>query len=243
MTIHTLKTPEAINQLASTIIADVVLHKPTAVLGLATGSSPLGTYAELINKNLDFSQVSTYNLDEYVGLEPTNPQSYHHYMQTNLFDHLNIDPANTHIPNGKAHDPHQEALAFEQKIQATGGVDVQLLGIGENGHIGFNEPDDVFRMETFVTALTPSTIAANARYFDQPSDVPTQAITMGIGTIMRAKKIVLIATGAKKADAIAGLINGNIDPQLPASILKIHPDVTLILDEVAASQSTPTSLT
>ena len=235
MNIQILKTYDEISQYAGDIIADIVSKKPDAILGLATGSTPLGVYKYLIDQKLDFKKVTTFNLDEYVGLEKTDPQSYHYYMKEHFFDHINIDPANTNIPNGKAKNPEIEAAEFDAKIVALGGVDVQILGIGENGHIGFNEPAEDFKIHTFVTDLATSTINANSRYFEKIEDVPTRAITMGIGTIMRAKKIILIANGPKKAEAIASVLNKNVHPQTQASILNFHPDVTVLLDEAAAS--------
>lgn len=235
MQVHILSHEAAIGRMAGEIIANIITHKPNAVLGLATGSTPLPVYKDLIGRGLDFSQVSSYNLDEYVGLAKTDPQSYHYYMKQALFNHINIDPNQTHLPDGMAADPHQEALDFEAKIQAAGGVDVQILGIGENAHIGFNEPGDYFELGTRVATLAQSTVDANAIYFDKKEDVPTTALTMGIGTIMKAKKIILIATGTKKAQAVAAMLTQKITPAVPASILHVHPDVTVLLDKAAAA--------
>lgn len=235
MNVHVLKTYEEISDFAANMIETVMKDKPNAVLGLATGSTPVGVYKSLIAKNLDYKNVSTYNLDEYVGLEPTDAQSYNFYMKEHLFDHININPENTFVPMGNTADPHKEATEFEAKIDAAGGIDIQILGIGQNGHIGFNEPSDHFNKFTHVADLTESTIKANSIFFDKIEDVPTQAVSMGIGTIMKAKKIVLIATGAQKAQAIFDLMNGNVTPAVQASILNFHPDVTVLLDEAAAS--------
>ena len=236
MKIRIYKSYGLVSEVAADIIDDVIAAKPDAILGLATGSTPIETYGQLIRRGVvDFSKVSSYNLDEYIGLAPTDPQSYHYYMKENFFDHINIDQSKTHLPNGQATDPVAEAAAFEAKILEAGGVDVQLLGIGENGHIGFNEPADHFKRFTHVADLTESTIAANAIHFDKKEDVPTQAISMGIGTIMSAKKIILIASGPKKAQAIKDALQGEINPAVQASILQCHPDVTVILDYEAAS--------
>ena len=235
MNVHVFKTYAEVSEKAADLIEAIVKDKPSAVLGLATGSTPLGTYKSLVARKLDFSQTSSYNLDEYIGLAPTDPQSYNYYMKENLFDHINIDPNKTHLPNGQATDPVAEATAFDAKVLETGGVDVQILGIGENAHIGFNEPADHFKRFTHVADLTESTIAANAIFFDKKEDVPTQAISMGIGTIMSAKKIILIATGPKKAQAIKDTLHGEINPAVQASILHLHPDVTILLDEEAAA--------
>jgi len=235
MKILTYTSYDLVSEAAADIIEDTIAAKPDAILGLATGSTPLETYGQLIRRGLDFSEVSSYNLDEYIGLSPSDPQSYHYYMKANFFDHINIKQIQTHLPNGQAADPVAEAAAFEAKVLAVGGVDVQLLGIGENGHIGFNEPADHFKRFTHVADLTESTIAANAIHFDKKEDVPTQAISMGISTIMSAKKIILIASGDKKAQAIKDALEGEINPAVQASILQFHPDVTVILDTEAAS--------
>lgn len=235
MKIHVLKSYDEISEFAADLIQETITQKPDAVLGLATGSTPIGTYKSLIKRNLDFSKVTTYNLDEYIGLAHANPQSYHFYMKDLFFDHINIDQKNTHLPDGMAENPTTEAAEFDAKVTAIGGVDVQILGIGENAHIGFNEPADHFKIFTHVADLTESTISANAVHFDKAEDVPTQAISMGIGTIMKAKKIILIANGPKKAQAIKGLLNGDVNPEVQASILNFHPDVTILLDEDSAS--------
>lgn len=233
------KDYETLSKRAAGILAAVVNGNTNPILGLATGSSPVGTYKELIKMNeegtLDFSKVRTYNLDEYYPLEPTNDQSYHYFMNYNLFDHVNIDKNNVHVPDGNAADIEKAGTDYEAMLDEIGGVDIQLLGIGNNGHIGFNEPTDTFIGPTHVVELTESTIQANARFFEKIEDVPTKAISMGIGSIMKAKKILLVANGAGKADAIAKTLEGPITPFVPASILQLHQDVTIIIDEAAAA--------
>ena len=224
---------------AANIIAAQVIMKPDCVLGLATGSTPIGTYKELIkayeNGDLDFSQVKTANLDEYRGLEKTNDQSYDYFMKDNLFNHININFDNLNIPNGEKPDAEEECARYEAVVKALGGQDLQLLGMGHNGHIGFNEPADEFPKETHCVDLQESTIQANKRFFEKVEDVPTQAYTMGIGTIMQAKKILVVASGADKAEIIKKAFFGPITPQVPASILQLHADVTVVVDEAAGS--------
>lgn len=232
MRIIKTKTYEEMSAIAAGIIGGQVLLKPNCVLGLATGSSPIGAYKDLVKSYedgiLDFSEVRTVNLDEYCGLDGTNPNSYRYFMNDNLFDHVNIDKANTHVPNGHADDLEEEAVRYESFIQSLGGIDLQLLGIGHNGHIGFNEPTDNFPATVHTVHLTESTINANSRLFERREDVPTQAITMGIGTIMKAKKILLIA-GPDKAEIVEKACFGKVTPEVPASVLQLHPDVTVIL--------------
>ena len=232
MRIVKTKTYEEMSAIAAGIIGGQVLLKPNCVLGLATGSSPIGAYKDLVKSYedgiLDFSEVRTVNLDEYCGLDGTNPNSYRYFMNDNLFDHVNIDKANTHVPNGHADDLEEEAVRYESFIQSLGGIDLQLLGIGHNGHIGFNEPTDNFPATVYTVQLTESTINANSRLFERREDVPTQAITMGIGTIMKAKKILLIA-GPDKAEIVEKACFGKVTPEVPASVLQLHPDVTVIL--------------
>lgn len=232
MRIVKTKTYEEMSAIAAGIIGGQVLLKPNCVLGLATGSSPIGAYKDLVKSYedgiLDFSEVRTVNLDEYCGLDDTNPNSYRYFMNDNLFDHVNIDKANTHVPNGHAGDLEEEAVRYESFIQSLGGIDLQLLGIGHNGHIGFNEPTDNFPATVHIVQLTESTINANSRLFERREDVPTQAITMGIGTIMKAKKILLIA-GPDKAEIVEKACFGKVTPEVPASVLQLHPDVTVIL--------------
>jgi len=233
------KDYDTLSKKAAGILAGIVNVKPNAILGLATGSSPVGTYKELIKLNeeglLDFSAVRTYNLDEYYPLDPSNDQSYHYFMNDNLFDHVNIDKNNVHVPDGNAADMNEACESYEAMLNEIGGVDIQVLGIGGNGHIGFNEPTDTFVGPTHVVELTESTIKANSRFFEKIEDVPTKAISMGIASIMKAKKILLVANGTGKADAIAKTLEGPITPWVPASILQLHPDVTIIVDEAAAS--------
>lgn len=225
---------------AANIISAQVIMKPDCVLGLATGSSPLGTYAQLIEwykkGDLDFSQAKSVNLDEYRGLSHDNDQSYYYFMNENFFKHININSKNTHVPNGTEPDAKLACTAHEAIIQELGGIDLQLLGLGNNGHIGFNEPCDSFEKETHCVDLTESTIEANSRFFAKKEDVPTQAYTMGIQTIMMAKKILIIVSGEGKADIVNEAFFGPVVPQVPASILQMHPDVTLVADEAALSK-------
>ena len=228
----TVDTYDKMSRQAANIISAQVIIKPDCVLGLATGSSPLGTYRQLIewyNKgDIDFSAVTTVNLDEYVGLDGNNPQSYRYFMDHNLFAQINIDRANTFVPNGCAADLAAEGQAYDARIEALGGIDLQLLGIGLDGHIGFNEPDRYFVKSTHVVELHESTIAANARFFTGEADVPRRAITMGMVSILQAKKILLIASGAGKRDILEKAFFGPITPEIPASILQLHPDITVI---------------
>ena len=231
----TVDSYEKLSRLAADIIAAQVILKPNCVLGLATGSSPLGTYANLADKcakgELDFSSVTSVNLDEYVGLTKDDDQSYRYFMDTNLFSHINILPEKTHVPNGCAEDLAKEGERYDALIASLGGIDLQLLGIGLDGHIGFNEPDDCFTKETHAVTLDPSTIEANARFFASKEDVPTEAITMGMMSIMQAKKVLLIANGKNKKDIVDKAFTGPITPEVPASILQLHPDVTVIYSE------------
>ncbi len=231
----TTKTYEEMSNKAADIIAAQIIVKPNCVLGLATGSSPVGTYKRLIedNKNgkIDFSTVTSVNLDEYVGLDVSNDQSYRYFMNDNLFNHVNIDKAKTFVPNGCAADLKAEGENYDNMIKALGGIDLQLLGIGLDGHIGFNEPDAYFTGPTHEVVLDESTIKANARFFASEDEVPKTAITMGMMSIMQAKKIVLVANGAAKKEIVEKSFFGPIDPQVPASILQLHPDVTVIYSE------------
>ena len=224
---------------AANIISAQVILKPNCVLGLATGSTPLGTYANLINwhekGDLDFSNVSSVNLDEYRGLPADNDQSYRYFMKTNLFDKINIDQSRTHVPNGMEPDSEKACRDHDSIIKELGGIDLQLLGLGLNGHIGFNEPAADFPKGTHCVDLTKSTIEANSRFFASIDEVPTQAYTMGIQSIMLAKKILIIASGANKAEIVAKAFLGPVTPDVPASILQMHPDVTLVADEAALS--------
>ena len=222
---------------AARMIAGQIIAKPDCVLGLATGSTPEGTYQELIrlyeNGLIDFSDVVSYNLDEYYPIKPDNEQSYQYFMDHHLFNFVNIKKENTHVPNGLMENPAVECREYDKMVENAGGIDLQLLGIGQNGHIAFNEPDSSFCYETHLTGLTQSTIEANSRFFDSIDDVPKQAITMGLGTIMKAKKIVLLASGKNKHDAIKQLLGDKITPAVPATLLKVHPDVVIICDEAA----------
>ena len=224
---------------AANIISAQIIMKPDCVLGLATGSSPVGTYKQLIewyNKNdLDFSEVTSINLDEYKGLSPEDPQSYRYFMNTHLFDHVNIDKNRTFVPDGLATDPEKACAEYNANIIKQGGIDLQLLGIGRNGHIGFNEPSDHFENETHCVDLTETTIQANKRFFDSEKDVPKQAYTMGIGTIMRCRKILVVVNGKDKAEILKQVIQGPVTPEVPGSILQFHPDCTIIADEDALS--------
>jgi len=225
-----------VGQAAALLISSHLINKPESVLGLATGSSPIPTYKELIRLNqagvVDFSKCTTYNLDEYVGIPVDHECSYHRFMDEELFNHVNIRREAIHVPDG---NKPEEAAAYDQAIVEAGGVDIQLLGIGRNGHIGFNEPDAKFVYGCHLVDLTPSTIDANKRFFASEADVPRQAVSLGIGSIMNAKQILLIATGADKAEAIRNSVYGDIDPQVPASILRTHPNVVFMLDKAAAS--------
>ena len=229
------KTYAELSHKAADIIAAQIILKPNCVIGLATGSSPVGTYKELIAYNkkgdIDFSDVTTVNLDEYVGLDGSNDQSYRYFMNDNLFNHINIDKNCTHVPNGCAADLAAEGEAYDALIKDLGGIDLQLLGIGLDGHIGFNEPDDVFVKATHEVVLDESTIKANARFFANEDEVPKTAITMGMLSIMQAKKILLVANGKAKKDIVQKAFFGPITPPVPASLLQLHPDVTVIFSE------------
>ena len=239
MQIHIYKTAAQIGQAAATLIAAQILRKPDSILGLATGSSPLPTYQALIDLHkagvLDFSQVKSFNLDEYVGIDPEHVCSYHRFMQDNLFSQVNIKPENTHVPDGNAADIAVSAKAYDAAIVNAGGIDLQLLGIGRNGHIGFNEPGEAFIYGCHEVELSQSTIEANTRFFDAEADVPRSAVSLGIGAIMEAKQVLLIATGNDKAEAIRRAIEGDVSPLCQASILRTHPNVIFLLDESAAS--------
>ena len=220
---------------AANLISAQVIMKPNCVLGLATGSTPVGTYEQLIRwyqkGDIDFSQVTSINLDEYKGLSPENEQSYRYFMNKHLFMSINIRPENTFVPNGLEADSKKACDDYNRIITEKGGIDLQLLGLGLNGHIGFNEPGDAFESETHCVDLTESTINANARFFETLDEVPKQAYTMGIKSIMQAKKVVLVATGAAKAEIVRDAFFGPITPQVPASVLQLHNDVTLVGDE------------
>ena len=238
MIIHRFRNAETAGQAAATMVAAQLLQNPATVLGFATGGTPIPTYQQLIRLCkegvLDFSNATSFNLDEYCQLPVQHECSYRRFMQEQLFDHINIPAERTHLPNGNAEDLAGEAARYDASIQQAGGIDIQILGIGHNGHIGFNEPADCFVYGCNVVSLTPSTIEANRRFFAHEQDVPRKAITMGIGSIMKARKIVLIATGADKAEILRKALQDEITPAVPASILRMHPDVTFLLDTAAA---------
>jgi glucosamine-6-phosphate deaminase len=244
MKVIVVKTLEEMGKKAAELIAEEIKKHATPVLGLATGSTPIPVYKELIRmhkeEGLDFSTTITFNLDEYVGLNPDHPQSYRYFMDKNLFDHININKKNTHVPNGLAKDIDKFCEDYEEMIADVGGIDLQLLGIGSNGHIGFNEPGSSLGSLTRIKTLREKTIEDNARFFEKKEDVPTQAITMGIGTILKAKKVVLTAYGAKKADAIAKALEGPVTSMVPASALQLHRFATFVISEDAASKLTLT---
>ena len=233
------KDYEELSRRAAGIIAAQVVLNPESKLGLATGSSPEGLYRYLVEAykagDVDFSQVTTYNLDEYRGISRDNDQSYYYFMRKNLFDHVNIPEASTHLPNGENPDADAECRGYEELVRSVGGDDLQLLGIGHNGHIGFNEPGDCFDKETHCVDLTESTIEANSRFFASADEVPRQAYTMGIGTIMSAKKILLVVSGEGEARAVRDSFFGPVTPKVPASVLQFHRDVTVVADEAALS--------
>lgn len=228
---------ETLSDIAAKKVIEVINKKPNAVIGLATGSTPMGLYDKLVTyykeKKVDFSKVTSFNLDEYVGLPAHHPQSYRYFMNNNFFNHINIDPKNTHLPNGMAQDIELECKNYDTMLEKSNSIDIQILGIGTNGHIGFNEPNDTLIVGTHVAALAKETLKANSHFFSTISEVPTKAITMGIGNIIKAKEIVLLANGNVKSDIIRKLLNDEISTQTPASLLKLHPHVTLIVDSLA----------
>ncbi len=242
MQVHVFRSADQVGQAAATLIAAQLLRKPDSILGLATGSSPIPAYEALIRMHqsgmLDFSHATSFNLDEYVGLAPDHPCSYHYFMQEHLFGRVNIRPENVHIPDGHAADLAAAAHAYDEAILAAGGIDLQLLGIGRNGHIGFNEPGEHFVYGCHRVALSRSTIQANQRFFDSEADVPRHAVSLGIGSIMQARQVILIATGADKAEAVRRALEGDVSPLWQASILRTHPDAIFLLDEAAASRLT-----
>lgn len=240
MEVIILKNPEEVAALATNYVAKLVQNKPSAILGLATGSTPIAMYKNLISlyqeKELDFSKVKTFNLDEYVGLEKNHPGSYYTYMKNNFFDHVNIPESNCNIPDGMSKDLIQESLSYEERIKGQGGIDLQVLGIGRDGHIGFNEPSSSLSSRTRLKTLTMVTRKDNAQYFNNLEEVPFHVLTMGVGTIMEAKHILLMATGESKAVAIQQCVEGPITAMCPASILQFHPKVSLLIDKAAASK-------
>ncbi|MDZ8120054.1 glucosamine-6-phosphate deaminase [Pontiella agarivorans] len=234
------KSADAASIAAARVVARLVQEKPTAVLGLATGSTPLKLYKELIRmhreEDLDFSRVTTFNLDEYIGLEKTHAQSYYHFMHENLFNHIHVKPENIHIPDGMAPDVAASCAAYEQQVADAGGIDLQILGIGSDGHVGFNEPTSSFTSRTRIKTLTRQTVEDNARFFGGAEhQVPRHCITMGIGTIMEARMNLLLAFGERKATAVAESVEGAVSAMMPASVLQHHPNAKLFLDEAAAS--------
>lgn len=239
MRIYKAKDYQDMSRKAANIISAQIIMKPNCVLGLATGSTPIGIYQQLIKwyhqEDLDFSEVSTVNLDEYKGLDKNNDQSYYHFMHKNFFDAINLRPENAHIPNGMELDSQKECSRYNQVIRACGGIDLQLLGLGRNGHIGFNEPDEAFEKETHCVTLTDSTIEANKRFFAREEDVPRQAYTMGIKTIMQAHSILVVVNGVDKAEIVKKAFFGPVTPQVPASILQMHNNVTIVGDQAALS--------
>jgi len=233
---------EEMCQVAARKFADIIRKKPNCVLGLATGSTPLGVYKELIrihkDEDLDFSLVQTFNLDEYVGISREHDQSYYYFMKKNLFDHVNIHPNSIHIPDGMASDIEQECLEYEKQIIEAGGIDLQILGIGSNGHIAFNEPFSSLGSRTRIKTLTEKTRQDNARFFESMDEVPKYAITMGVGTIMESRSIILLAAGSNKAWAIKNTVEGPITAKVPATIVQIHRHATVLVDRNAASELT-----
>lgn len=239
MRIYEVKDYQEMSRKAANIMFAQMIQKPDSVLGLATGSTPVGIYRQLVEwyqkGDLDFSKIRSVNLDEYKGLSADNDQSYAYFMRKNLFDHVNINPENTNIPNGLEEDAQKECGRYNSVIRQLGGIDLQLLGIGNNGHIGFNEPGEVFEAETHCVALTENTIQANARFFEKIEDVPRFAYSMGIKNIMQARSILLVASGESKAEALEKTIYGPISPAVPASILQLHNQVFIVADEAALS--------
>ena len=240
MRIIACDTYEEMSKKAACIVAGQIALKPDSVIGLPTGSTPVGMYTILGEMNekgeVDFSQVKTFNLDEYYKIDPKNDQSYRYFMNEKLFSKINIKPENAHVLYGLAQDPEAECAQYEKLIEESGGIDLQVLGIGQNGHIGFNEPDSVLNAVTHLTSLTESTVDANSIYFATRDEMPRQALTMGIGSILKARKIILLANGANKRQAVSELLNNDIKFSVPASILKVHSDVTLICDKAALGQ-------
>ncbi|MBQ7820831.1 MAG: glucosamine-6-phosphate deaminase [Clostridia bacterium] len=228
---------EELSEKGAQFFESQITLKPDSVLGLATGGTPVGLYKNLIKWNkegrIDFSNVTSFNLDEYYPIAPDNDQSYRYFMNENLFDHINIDKTKTYVPDGLAKDPDAECARYEELLAQKGPVDIQLLGIGRNGHIGFNEPDTTLNAVTHITSLTESTIEANARFFDNITDVPTKALTMGMGTILKSKKILMLVSGKEKHEVLCELLNDDISTSNPATLLKVHPDVVIICDKAA----------
>ena len=242
MRIYQAESYEAMSRRAANIISTQVIYKPDCVLGLATGGTPVGAYRQLSDwfrkGDLSFAETRSVNLDEYVGLSPHHEQSYRYFMQDNLFNHIDIKPENTHVLNGLARDLEGECTRYNHLIQDLGGIDLQLLGMGHNGHIAFNEPGDDFGLETHLVHLTDSTIQANARFFSSIDEVPRQALSMGIKNIMQARRILIIVSGEEKAEIVWKAFCGRVTKEVPASILQLHPDVTLVGDRAALHRLT-----
>ena len=240
MRVYLSEDYKSMSRRAANIISAQVITKPDCVLGLATGGTPVGTYQQLVEwykkGDLSFAETKSVNLDEYLGLSPRHEQSYRYFMQSNLFDHIDIKPENTHVLNGLAKSPVAECAAYNQLIRNLGGIDLQLLGMGHNGHIAFNEPGDNFGLETHVVNLTESTIEANKRFFERREDVPRQALSMGIKSIMNARRILIVVSGEAKADIVYRAFHGPVTADVPASVLQLHPDVTLVGDRAALSK-------
>lgn len=240
MEIIITETPEEMGKLAADMIERQLLRKPSSVLGLATGSTPVGMYQELVRRHreegMDFSKVVTFNLDEYLDLAPSHSQSYRYFMDHHLFNHINVDPKNIHVPYGHAEEVEEFCDWYEEEIKRAGGIDIQILGIGADGHIAFNEPGSSLGSRTRLKTLTKQTIEDNARFFDDPDEVPRFAITMGVGTILEAKEIILLANGAAKAEIVAQAIEGPVTAQVSASALQMHRHVTVIVDAEAGSK-------
>lgn len=239
MEVYVFNNYDEISNFAAKMLVNFINEKPDCVLGLATGETPVGMYKKLIEYNrekiVDFSKVKSFNLDEYRGLSGSHPQSYRYFMNENFFDHINIDKRNTFIPDGTCEDVEKECSDYEDKINEAGGIDFQILGIGSNGHIGFNEPSSELYVYTHLASLTEETRKANSRFFKNVEEVPDKAITVGIGQIMKARRIVLLASGSNKADIIGKLLNGKISTENPSSMLEVHPSVAVIVDKEAAA--------
>ena len=240
MRIYLSEDYKAMSRRAANIISAQVITKPDSVLGLATGGTPVGAYQQLVEwykkGDLSFAEIKTVNLDEYLGLSPHHEQSYRYFMQVNLFDHIDIKPENTHVLNGLAKDPQAECAAYNQLIRDLGGIDLQLLGMGHNGHIAFNEPGDDFGLETHVVTLTDRTIDANTRFFESRDEVPRHALSMGIKNIMQARRILIVVSGEEKAETVCKAFAGPVTKDVPASVLQLHPDVTLVGYRAALSK-------
>lgn len=240
MQLITTKDYQDMSRIAANIIAAQITLHPRSVLGLATGSTPLGIYQQLVQRHqagdIDFAQIRSVNLDEYCGLAPDHPNSYHYYMWENLFRHVNVKPENVHIPDGLAEDVAAECARYERLIEGLGGIDLQLLGLGENGHIGFNEPAESFTTVTHQVELDEQTIVSNSRLFASVDEVPRSAITMGIKAIMQARKVILVVNGVRKAAILKKALYGPVTPRVPASILQLHRDVTVVADAEALSE-------